>query len=201
MNWQGLLEAVVYGVTTAVVWAGILWLVNLLRNHRVESQLRKSLARIGVSAGADGFGVIIKNESDYEITVRDVTLLTNDPEKGISLNYVGEIIDYTFQEKPFRDPRKMTLLRRVPIEQPKPPQLGLVTLGPKTGGTWQAPNALFAENTDVTPTKCHAAIMYKTIFGTPKILVVESEKGNANLLRDQYGKHIEQLKKRGRTTP
>lgn len=156
---------------------------------------------MGASAGIGGFGVTIKNESDYEITVRDVTLLTNDPEKGISLNYVGEIIDYTFQEKPFRDPRKMTLVRRVPIQASQPPELGLVSLGPKTGGTWQAPDALFMENLDLTPTKCHAAIMYRTLFGTPKILVVESNEGNAKLLREQYEKHIEQLKQRGRTTP
>lgn len=196
MNWQALLEAVAHGVTTAVVWAGAVWLVNFLRNRRIEGQLRKSLARMGASSGIEGFGVTIKNESEYEITVRDVTLLTDDPEKGISLNYIGEIVDYTFQEKPFKDRRQMTFVRCMPIQPPAAPQIGLVTLGPKTGGTWAAPNALFMENLDLRPVKCHAAIMYRTLFGTPKILVVESEEGNAKLLQDQYQNHVSQLKKR-----
>ena len=195
MNWQSVLQSVVEGTTTALVWAGLLWIINRILNFRTERKLRKTLSRIGTSCGPEGFGVNIKNDTDLEVVIRDVTLFTTVEGKGFGLPFIDKSTEFTFQEKPFKDPRQFEIVMHSPLPKPIVLTTDPVVLPPHTGGRWMADNRLFMEHPAMIPTKCHVGLVYKNLFGRPKILVVESNPKNADFMREQFQKHVENVKK------
>ncbi len=73
---NALVSGVVIGVVTSGIWAFIAFSWNLVKNSRIETAIRKSIPPEGMAFFADGsVGITIKNETNYEVTVRSVTLI------------------------------------------------------------------------------------------------------------------------------
>jgi len=194
--WDSVISGTVSGIATAAVWAGAIWAINAVRNALVERDLRKALSRIGSSYEDEGFGVTLKNETEYPIIVRDVTLLTNQPEHGLGLVFVEPLADFLIQEKKTKKPmtfNTQTIGRRI---EPVFTSHGFVEIPPLTGGKWQLPTGFYLQNPNCKPTACRATIEYKTLLGSPKLIIVTSNDGNARLLADQYEKFLEYIRKK-----
>jgi len=198
MNWKELLPEVINGTTTAVVWALFLWIANRMRNSLAERRLRKKMEWIGVihqagpNRGDRAFGVSIHNKTEYDVTVRSVTLLTKKPDESFALQFSDKDYEYMFQEKPFKDPRSMTHHSWTE----KRPRLPLVNtsaeLGPFMTGKWMTAAGVFTEHPDLVVTRCHIEIQYRSLLGNPKILVIESN----GPCSEHLGKAFMQLKEK-----
>lgn len=195
MKWDDIAQEVINGTVTAAVWVAIIWIANRIRNHRAEKKLRDTLSQMGVHHENEMFGVTVKNDTEYEITVRDVTLLTNDKEQAFVLLFSEKGYDYMFQEKPFTDPRKLTHHQRSAQRPPQPLLEKSADLGPFTRGTWKAHVSLFLDHPDLTPSKCHLAIQYRTLLGNPKVLVVDSNERCSNFIQESFQKQMVQLRR------
>lgn len=194
MTCDEIMQEVVNGTVTALFWAALIWIANHVRNWRAEHQLRRALSEIGVTQGADCFGVTVKNSSNYEITVRDVTLLSTKPEEGFSLLFAGQSYEYMFQEKPFKDPRKITLHQRRASRPAQPLLESSAQLGPHTTGTWKVHISVFVDHPDLVPNRCHLAAQYRTLLGNPKILVVESNDRCSKFIQESFQRQMAQVK-------
>lgn len=194
--WNNVVSGIVSGIATAVVWVAIIWVINATRNKIVERGLRKTLSRIGSSYGDEGFGVTLKNELPYPIIVRDVTLLTGKPDYGFGLHFIEPLADFLIQEKKTKKP--MTFNTQIVGRKIQPvfTSHGFVELPPYTGGTWQLPTGFYVDNPDSKPASCRATIEYKTLLGSPKLIIVKSDEGNAKLLRDQFEEFLQYINKK-----
>jgi len=189
-------SSILSGLTTALVWAVLLWLLNWCRNFRVERALRSSLCRIGTSYGDIGFGISLKNETHIPIIVRDATLLTKDSEQGIDLRYNQPTHDFLFIEKKNKKP--MTFKTRTMGQnlQPETTAHGFVELPPYTGGIWKLDVEFFLNNPDLVPTSARATVEYKTFLGNPKLIIVRSNDQSAGLVRSDYGKFLKYIEEK-----
>ena len=178
------------------LWAALLWLVNLGRNKWIEKQLRSSLCRIGTQSGDEGFGITLKNETRIPILVRDATFLTNDPEQGIGLLYDRPTSELLFVEEKTRKTMTFRTKTRSRTLKGEMTLHGFVELPPYTGGVWELDPDFYFENPDLVPTAARATIEYKTFLGNPKLIIVRSNDGSAGLIRDQYTKFIEYIRKK-----
>jgi len=194
--WNSVVSGVVGGVASAAVWAVLLWAGNFTRNRLVERKLRKAFARIGSAYGDEGFGVTLKNETEVLVIVRDVTLLTPMQDRGIGLQFTEPTAEFLIQEKKTRKPMKFHIQTRGRRIQPALTAHGFVELPPYTGGTWRLDPGFYLENPDLRPISCRATIEYKTLLGSPKLIIIQSNKGNAKLLQDQYPKFLEYIRKK-----
>lgn len=196
-----ILPSIVSGLTTAILWALLLWLVNTGRNLIVEKKLRKALSRIGTHYGDEGFGVIIKNETNIPILIRDVTLLTEKSEEGIGLQYHEPIADFLIAEKRTKKPQQFnTKTRSKRLNAVLTPH-GFVELPPYTGGVWQLDPGFYFENPELKPVSCRATVEYKTFLKNPKLIIVQSNEGNIQLLRDQYFKFLDYIREKIEVNP
>ncbi len=189
-------SSVVSGLTTAAVWAVVLWLVNLGRNKWVERQLRGSLCRIGTQYGDEGFGATLKNETRISILVRDVVFLTEDPEQGIGLLYDRPTYDFMIVEKKTRKPMTFKTKTRTRDLKRETTAHGFVMLPPETGGIWTLDPRFYFENADLVLTGARATVEFKTFFGNPKITIVESNEGSSGLIQKTYGQFLEYIGKK-----
>lgn len=190
------LSSIISGVTTAAIWVVILWLVNVARNKWIERQLRSSLCRIGFHSGDEGFGITLKNETRIPILVRDATFLTEDPEQGIDLLYNRPTHEFLFVEKKTRKPMTFKTKTSVRELRRETTPHDFVELPPYTGGVWKLDPAFYFENPDLIPIAARATIEYKTFLGNPKLIIVQSNDGSAGLIKDQYPKFIEYIRKK-----
>lgn len=186
-------SSVVSGLTTATVWAVVLWLVNMVRNKWVERQLRKSLCRIGTQYGDEGFGATLKNETRIPILVRDVVFLTQDPEQGIGLLYDRPTYDFKIVEKKTREPMTFKTKTRSRDLTRETTAHGFVTLPPETGGIWTLDPGFYFENPELIPTGARATVEFKTFLGNPKIIIVASNEGSAELIQKTYGQFVQYI--------
>jgi hypothetical protein len=189
-------NSIVSGLTSAVLWAAILWIVNLGRNRWIERQLRSSLSRIGTQSGDEGFGITLKNQTRVPILVRDATFLTNDPEQGIGLVYAGPTSEYLIVERKTRKPMTFKTKTRVRALKGESTPYGFVELPPYTGGIWRLDPSFYLENPDLVPTAARATIEYRTFLGNPKLIIVRSNVPSAGLVRDQYRTFLEYIRKK-----
>lgn len=188
--------SILSGVTTAVVWAVLLWVANLVRNIRVERTLRSSLSRIGTSYGDEGFGATVKNETRISILVRDVTFLLDDPAKGIDLLYKCPTHEFLITEKRTKKPMTFnTQTRGREVKRETTPH-GFVELPPYTGGIWQLDPGFYFKNTELVPIGARATVEYKTFLGNPKLIVVRTTEASSKLIKDQYAKFLDYIRRK-----
>ena len=189
-------NSIVSGLTSAVLWAVLLWIVNLGRNEWIERQLRTSMCRIGTQSGDEGFGVTLKNETRIPVLVRDATFLTKDPEQGIGLLYTQPTSEYLIVEKRTRKPMTFNTKTRGRTLKGEITPHGFVELPPYTGGVWKLDPAFYFENPDLVPISARATIEYKTFLGNPKLIIVHSNNASSGLIKDQYVKFLEYIRKK-----
>ena len=188
-------SSILSGLTTALVWAMLLWLINLFRNLHIEHVLRSSLCRIGVTYGDEGFGATVKNETRIPIIVRDVIFLLKDPEQGIDLIYKCPTRELLITEKRTKKPMKFNTTTRKRELRGEATAQGFVELPPYTGSVWQLDTGFYFENLTLVPTGARATVEYKTFLGNPKLIVVRSREDSSKLIQDQYAKFIEYINK------
>ena len=189
-------SSILSGLTTAVVWAVLLWFINIFRNLHIEHTLRSSLCRIGVSYGDEGFGATVKNETRVPIIVRDVTFLLKDPEQGIDLIYKYPTHEFLITEKRTKKPLQFNTTTRKRELRRKTTAQGFAELPPYTGSVWQLDTGFYFENLDLIPIGARATIEYKTFLGNPKLFVVRSREDCSKLIQEQYAKFIEYIRKK-----
>ena len=189
-------SSILSGLTTALVWAVLLWLINLFRNLHIEHVLRSSLCRIGVTFGDEGFGATVKNETRIPIIVRDVTFLLKDPEQGIDLIYKYPTHEFLITEKRTKKPMRFNTKTRKRELRGETTAQGFAELPPYTGSIWQLDTGFYFDNLDLVPTGARATVEYKTFLGNPKMIVVRSREDSSKLIQDQYAKFIEYIKKK-----
>ncbi|MDD4871334.1 MAG: hypothetical protein PHR77_12310 [Kiritimatiellae bacterium] len=187
-------NSVVSGLVTAIVWAMLIWLINLGRNLIVTHSLHKNMSRIGVSYGNDGFGVSLKNETKIPILIRDVTLLTNKSEEGIALPYVEPTHEFMLTEKRTRQFQSFKF-RTIgsPDMKKETTAHGFVELPPYTGGIWKIEPRFFLNNMDIRPISARATVEYKTFLGNPKLIIVRSDEGSSQLIKDMFADFLKYI--------
>lgn len=190
MDWPGFAQSIAESVTSALIWAGGAWLLLFLRNKYIEHKLRAAFSRIGVHVGNNIFGVTIKNESEFPVTIRDVAILDKNKRSGFQLQFIESTTSYLFTEKPTKKPMQIELHSvAAPKEPVKSPQ-GFVELPPQTGSIWALPKQVFRDKADILPYISRAVIEYRTLLGNTKLFIVESEAQSAMLLTDSFEKHV-----------
>jgi len=77
MDWNNIINGVVEGLTTALVWALLLWLWQVVKMYKIRFEIYKSIT--GTKAifweRPDYFGIVLKNTSVWPVTIRRVNFL------------------------------------------------------------------------------------------------------------------------------
>ena len=190
---MNLLESIAQGTASALVWVGLLWVVNLLRNRFVEGQLRRTLTHLATTSSAHSFGVQITNRTRYNLLVRSVTMIAPSGAEGAALIFCGSTLDFIFDEKPTRDTGHITIHEYVVAPEGRkrvlPPIGDPVMLSPYTTGCWLAHNDLFDEHRDFAPAAIHIAAAYTTLLGKPKVILVVSDTHTCEQIQSAFRKH------------
>ena len=195
MNLSVLSEAVVSGIVTALVWAGLVWVLYFVREHRTKRQLQQILQPKGITLSINGFGVPIENPTGASIVVRQVVLRVNSPHvRNLILSYEPDRIAH-----PGDTPSAGSLLHRAQLER------GFVELPPKTGGTWMLRNSFFEMlPLDIEAIGCKIVVEYGTLFGDRDVLEIEGSEETSQWLKGGLQHHIdssrpklEEIRRRG----
>lgn len=138
-NLQQSMVDILNNTISALIWAGLAFLLLYIRNRLLENKLRRGLENNGVTQNiTKGLGIILKNTTSVTIEIREVVLIYEDPAKGaIRLNYGGEESD--------KDTR------------------GFVTMPPFTDTSWYLHTSARYEDAKFSKTKIE--ILYPTMFG------------------------------------
>lgn len=163
-----IVEGVVIGTATALTWAALLALSNLLRNVVLERQLRKGFSRAGYSFAENSFGIILHNATSASVRVWGVSF--SFPNGGTApLQFSGEKVAHRkIRLHRFRQPR-WQLLDCPPFHSSE--HEGAVSLEFDMSGTW-AMNKERVIAIHPAPTGAYCLLEYTTLLNTKRRLAV-----------------------------
>ncbi len=183
-------EGIVQGVASGLAWLLLATGFTYARDVYIRNRLRKAFSYISADRTHHGFGISIHNRSSYDVIVKDVTLFDKG-NTGIRLLFVKEDLDLTVSEKPFKDPRKYVLYGAMLKSSDKPAwQLSTKELCAHSTASWLAPTVVFDKHPDFRPTRCHFAIQYQNLLGTPRIIVVDAMPPNNTDIAVEFDKFL-----------
>ena len=195
MNWTSFWQSVAEATVSAALWAGAAWLFYFIRHKWIEKQLRFLFSWMGTSqTGQDAFGISLENKSDFSVIVRDVVLLNADKSDGFQLPFTSPSTAYLFTERKSKKPMSVKLNSVVRPKEPEVTPHGFIELPTKTGGDWTLPKRIFAEHADIIPTKARLVIEYRTLLGSTKLLIVESNTPCSKHIAESFMKFIGKAK-------
>lgn len=188
---QAVSDSVVGGITTALVWAALLWGYNWFRNFRLRRKLLKVFSKQSSGWGVDGFGFGLTNFTNIPVTVRDVRILHGErPRRAYKLNYIGPSHDVIEEHHPRRK-RPKIFDPKVPDEEmiawsvqrpPETDERGFATLPPQTGGEWRMP--IKGIRDDMHIDEIRVVIEYTTLFGNRAVVPVFAKEKTLEFLND-----------------
>jgi hypothetical protein len=175
-------DALIQGITTGVVGAGVIALLSVSRNRVREQllkrQIRRELDTMGIGTALDGVTTGIRNQTSREMTIRQVTFVIN--ATHFVLLPTGELTSSYKQENPKLTRAEIRRLKKGEYVRMKtqmqfrswkvPPGVaGFVTLPPYTKTTFVLP-AHYVANSDKPITGVRIVLEYATRTGERKIL-------------------------------
>ena len=165
----------VQGVASGIAWLLLATGFTFARDVYMRRKLRKAFSYIGTIRSHHGFGVTIHNRSTFNVLVKDVTLFDKD-NTGIQLLFAHEDLGFTVTESRFKDPKSFVLHSARLTDADLPAwQLAAIPLNAYSEGLWLAPAAIFEKHADFKPIRCHFAVQYQNLLGTPRLIVVDSK--------------------------
>ncbi len=185
MRWDNVTEAVVSGIATAVTWAILLFIGNLLRNLLLERRLRRSFRRVGHSFGIDAFGLVFANHTKTSVKVWEVGMYL-EKDGVIVMNYSGVKAAQRRVKLLFPGDKKQTTIT---LDCPSfrcEPSEGAVVLDFDMTATWQISNSTVVNLKDA-PKSAFCILEYSTLIGGKKRITVEIERPKD--LRTSFLKH------------
>jgi len=89
MNWSSILNGVVEGLTTALVWALLLWFWQLVKMYKIRFKIRKSIidTKSFFYQRPNYFGIVLKNTSAWPVIIRGVRFVLDSVE--VQCGYLG----------------------------------------------------------------------------------------------------------------
>lgn len=153
-----LISGISSGLTTSVIWAALVFIINAIRNQSIENSIRASVSPSQMSFHADrSVGMPIENKTDYPITIRSVRLCGG--------NHFKHTVEFGMNQS--QSPRGTEECKR-----------GWVVLPPKTKATWsfdfRTAKRMGYLQTAKPFTKIAVTAEYTTLFGTSRIIEIAS---------------------------
>jgi len=186
------LEGIIQGVASGIVWLLLATGFTYARDAFIRNRLRRAFSYISADRTHHGFGITINNRSSFNVVVKDVTLFDTD-NTGIRLLYAKDDLDLTVAEKPFKDPRSFVLYGAMLKEADLPAwQLSAISLSAHSRASWLAPTIVFEKHPDFRPVRCHFAIQYQNLLGTPRIIVVDAVPPNNTDVSAEFEKYLQE---------
>jgi hypothetical protein len=176
VNWNTIAQAIIIAVGSAVALTGLIALTKFIRSVWLKRRIANKLSKTTIGSGLVGITTIIRNESQVEWRVREVSLST--PGNSFKFNPIGDESDTAashaelFGQRPPRSP------------QPTPQLL------PLSGYEYGIP-AAFMTHYEGPALGLSIRIDYKTYSGRWKSLVVQTD-GWANDLIQKTMQHYKQ---------
>ncbi len=185
-------EGIIQGVASGIAWLLLATVFTYARDAYIRCKLRKAFSYIGANREHHGFGVTIHNRSTFDIIVKDVTLFDKG-NTGIRLLFAEEQLGLTVSEKPFKDPRQFVLYSaRLPDAYLPSWQLAAIPLSAHSEGVWIAPAVLFDNHPDFKPVRCHFAIQYQNLLGTPRLIVIDTKSPANTDVSEEFEKYLDE---------
>ncbi len=159
------------GTITALVWVGLMMLYTWRRDKRLEKKIRRSIERIGLSVGVNDVGIIVRNDTHVQLTVRSVDMLLEatcaHPELALGASAGSLVLNYG-------GPAEVGSSRQATRGDCE--SRGFVTLPPYTSARWdwsttkQREVTGYLEGKQFVGTKI--VVEYMSLLRRPKILEV-----------------------------
>jgi hypothetical protein len=161
---ENLINGTLSGVGAAAVWAGIVWIYQIKKDHSISSSMMKCIRETrSVTETVDGIGIVLKNNTRWPFIVREVTVRTN---RGSAiLNYVGKV----------------------------EPEYGgkHILLKPKTEGRWVT--NLFTKLEPLKQSVIHSidvTVEYSRLFGETVVTTISTSKEHFQMLDQMKNQDI-----------
>lgn len=147
------------------------------RDAQLEAEraaVSASLREIQPSVGNEGFGIPIKNTTDFTLTIRKCLLTDPEGRNSVIMAFTGTVTDLKGEEA-YADGKPAHEVFHGPMPQTKPNDLGWVDLPPMTKGEWRI-STLSDDVKNIQPAASRIIAGYRSIVGRDELVTAVPEK-------------------------
>lgn len=195
LEFNDILENLIAGVCTAILFAFITFLYSYFRNKKLVNKLEKSVLTDGIGITYDkdkniaNFNIQLFNYSKVDIRIRDVMLLAGEKQGYITMVFddkCGLSQNPLINKMLIDDFSEITLNKSFQSENTIP---NVITLPSHTSGVWELKDKnVIDEKKNWDIRNLYIIVEYPTLFGNTSLIRIEANERILKTIRESFSR-------------